>query len=371
MSRMTDIENQANMYCGFYPSTNGDRKYGSSDFGKFLNGLICDGVFLTVHDQFKVSPASTDGSSRAVKISTGKAWFNNTWLELIDEYSIECAEAYDDGDRYDAIVIAINTTNSPVTYDEQTLPRMDTTIISIRGTKATAGTPAVPITAGKQEVIEGVYLYPIANIYRGRSTAAITASDIYYTVGTEVCPYVEALVTPSNDATEFTEMWNAQLDNYIAGLEAKWQSEVVAVHDQEWNEYFDAKTVDTDAWIAAEKGKFDDWFEYVNSLVDTEGTLADLVNQIVGLEWDNYLACGFPYCTTTVSEDGKTITSVSTDRNQGTNGWKLVKEFNDDFSFCTIGLYDTSNNHIKSRFVSISEDGNVIRTDTVRPSPII
>lgn len=330
MSVMTD-KNQANMYCGFYPSNNGDRKYGASDFGRFLNGLICDGVFLTQHNQFKVSPTPNPG--RSVIVDTGKAWFNGTWLELTDEYAIECEEAYEDGDRYDAIVIAINLTSSDFVYDGKTLPAKDTNIIAIKGIKSTAGNPVIPITDGNQEVAEGVYLYPLADIYRARSTNTITYSDIRIRVGDSVCPYVQALVTPSNDATEFTEMWREQLDNFIVELKNKYDSEwgeYSTNKKDEMNDWFDGQQTEYESWIADRQAEYENW---KNTVLD------DSKNDAVGKmltdthehEIKSYLLNGLPDGSKTASEDGKTFIHEN-------DSYVLTKVFADDFMSYTVTL---------------------------------
>ena len=54
---------------GFYNSVNGDRKYDADAFGRLFEGVIRDGVFLSVGDQFKVS---LDSGMR-LRIGTGKA----------------------------------------------------------------------------------------------------------------------------------------------------------------------------------------------------------------------------------------------------------------------------------------------------------
>ena len=348
MSIMTD-KNQSNMYCGFYPSNNGDRKYGSQDFGRFLNGLICDGVFLTLYDQFKVSPTPNPG--RSVVVGTGKAWFNGTWLELTDDYPIECEESYDDGDRYDAIVIAVNTTSSDFTYDGKTLPAYDTNIIAIKGDKSRGGTPVVQFTAGNQEVYKGagVYLYPIADVYRGQNTTAITASDIRIRVGDAVCPYVQALITPSNDATKFTEMWRAQLDNFIDGLHADWEAEKEN-YDNDWNIYFTNKQKEMDTWFANRQAEYETW---KNSVLDD--TKNDTVGNLAVSTWEHemksYMLNGLPDGTKTVSEDGKTFTHTNDE-------YVLTKEFADDFMSYSITLTLINGTLIGHGNVSFDSSGN-------------
>ena len=375
MSRMTDeTGKQSYMYCGFYPSNKGDRIYGNSDFGRFLNGIVCDGVFSTIYDQFKVSPASAESAGRAVVVGTGKAWFNGTWLELTEEYEIECDDAYADGDRYDAIVIAINISDDSYQYTENgndvTLPPRDTTIAVMKGPKSLNGSPTIPFGVNasgvyESEIHEGVYIYPIADIYRGRSTS-ITTSDIYYKVGTKVCPYVTALVTPSNNATEFTEMWNAQLDNYINGLESKWRAEVIDVYDAQWSSYSGTKQQQMTDWFEQQQAAFENWFNWINDQMSIGDTGADLLQTMTENVYESYLLNGFPFATTTVSDDGKTITSI-----EQKYGFKLVKKFSDDFTQCSIILYDSADNVLGSRYLYISEDGSFIQAQNTRPSPEI
>lgn len=348
MSKMTDV-NQANMYCGFYPSNAGDRKYGSLDFGRFLDGLVCDGVFLTLYDQFKVSP----NSGRSVIVGTGKAWFNHTWLELTDEYAIECEESYQDGDRYDAIVIAINTTNNDVTYDGRILPARDTTIVAIKGSKSTAGNPVVPITVSNQEVSEGVYLYPLADIYRARTTTTITAGDIRIRVGEAVCPYVESLVTPSNSATEFVEMWRAQLDKFIDGLQSDWNSEKERYND-DWTLYFTAKKTEMDNWFSEQTASYEYW---KNTVLDDSKN--DAVGSLLFTTYEHeirsYLMHGLPDGTKTASDDGKTITHANA-------RFILTKVFSDDFSSYVTTLKTVDDVLVATSEVIIDSTGNSTTT---------
>lgn len=73
---------------GFYNAelVNGeyDRTYDADDFGKMFDGLITDGVFPTYGKQFKCSKYN----DLAVKVGTGKAWFNGTWSILEKASSI-------------------------------------------------------------------------------------------------------------------------------------------------------------------------------------------------------------------------------------------------------------------------------------------
>ena len=61
---------------GFYNSLNGDRKYNAMDISRLFDGLIKDGVFMSIGSAFIVEASS----ERVVNVGIGRAWFNNTWI---------------------------------------------------------------------------------------------------------------------------------------------------------------------------------------------------------------------------------------------------------------------------------------------------
>lgn len=46
---------------GFYNSNDKDRVYDAKDFSEIFNGIINDGVFMSVGDKFNVTPVSDQG----------------------------------------------------------------------------------------------------------------------------------------------------------------------------------------------------------------------------------------------------------------------------------------------------------------------
>ncbi|MCM1226027.1 MAG: leucine-rich repeat domain-containing protein [Clostridium sp.] len=61
---------------GFFDAKNLDRVYTAEDFNKYLSGLICNGVFDTYGDCFKV----TSNGDLTVTVGTGKAWINGHYF---------------------------------------------------------------------------------------------------------------------------------------------------------------------------------------------------------------------------------------------------------------------------------------------------
>ncbi len=61
---------------GLFNSKNLDRVYTAEDFNKYLSGLICNGVFDTYGECFKI----TSNGNLTVTVGTGKAWINGHYF---------------------------------------------------------------------------------------------------------------------------------------------------------------------------------------------------------------------------------------------------------------------------------------------------
>lgn len=61
---------------GFFDSKNGDRKYSAEDFNKYLSGLICNGIFDSYGDCFRV----TANNDLTVTVGSGKAWIDGHYF---------------------------------------------------------------------------------------------------------------------------------------------------------------------------------------------------------------------------------------------------------------------------------------------------
>ena len=89
---------------GFYNSQNGDRTYDATDISSIFDGIINDGVFMSIGDAFIVSAAT----GMQVKVGSGRAWFNHTWTynSVASLHAIEPAEIV--LNRIDTVVLEIN-----------------------------------------------------------------------------------------------------------------------------------------------------------------------------------------------------------------------------------------------------------------------
>ena len=62
---------------GFFNSLSGDRKYDARQMGEMFDGLIEDGVFMSIGDALK----TVLSSGMTVAVGTGRAWFLHTWTK--------------------------------------------------------------------------------------------------------------------------------------------------------------------------------------------------------------------------------------------------------------------------------------------------
>lgn len=116
---------------GFYNSKNGDRKYNATHFGKLFDGIITDGVFSSVYNQFRVVPVDNpDPTDPTVMIKSGAAWLGRTWniLDSDTEYSFSTVAA--NKQRTDAICIEVNQSDKS---DEANNPSRTNRIVIVQG----------------------------------------------------------------------------------------------------------------------------------------------------------------------------------------------------------------------------------------------
>lgn len=213
---------------GFYNSLNGDRKYNAEDMSSLFDGIINDGVFATIGQAFKVSP----NSGNSIIVDIGKAWFNGKYVKNDALLPIDCSEAELLQDRYDAVVIEVDKSDSV----------RDGDIKVVFGTPSTE--PVYP-TLTKSEMVNQ---YPIAYILRPAGSTEITASNIINRVGTSECPYVTGLLSVMT------------IDNIVAQWEAQWD---------EWfsNEKTEASS-EADQYMAEAQASFETWFDSLQLVLE-------------------------------------------------------------------------------------------------------
>ena len=190
---------------GFYNSVNHDRKYNAMQLANLLDGIINDGVFMTVGDHFAVS----QNSGMTVKVGIGRAWFNMTWL-------------YNDSQ----LVLAVEPS-------DLTLPRIDAVVVEVNTSqevrastiKIVKGTPNASPVAPTMVSTATIHQYPLALISVGANVSSITADKITNKVGTADCPYVNGILTTSTVEAQAAS-WETAFNTWFDGVKGTLSGDV-------------------------------------------------------------------------------------------------------------------------------------------------
>ena len=263
---------------GFYNSVPdaesgiGDRRYTAEQLSSIFDGIINDGIYEGYGTAFEVK-ASSDGSY--ITVGTGRAWFDHTWTLNDTTLVIQGSDipvAHDTLNRYDAVVIEVNSNES---YRQNTI-------------KIVEGTPATTPKKPTMEDTATLHQYPLAYIYRKYASTTISQSDIVNNRGLTGCPFVTGIVQILT------------IDSFVA----QWQSEFY-----DWNT---EKRAEFSTWSTERKAEFETWFDGVKDILN-QVDVGELYNMIRSTSIVTFAADGWseeaPY-TQTVTVTGITAASV-------------------------------------------------------------
>lgn len=169
---------------GFYDSLNHDRLYNAQQMSAIFDGIINDGVFMSVGNQFH----TVAGTGMQVIVKSGRAWFDSTWTLNDAEYPISIDAADVLLTRIDAVVLEVNS---------EVATRANT-IKVVKGTPAS--TPAKPTLTNTATI----HQHALAYVTVAKNTTAITNSMIEIVVGKTETPYVTAIL----QTTDITDLFN-------------------------------------------------------------------------------------------------------------------------------------------------------------------
>ena len=146
-------------------------------------------------------------SNLTVNISSGRAWFNNTWTnnDALLPLTLDPAEAI--LNRYDAIV--------EVAPDER-----ENRFKIVKGTPATTPIKPVMVKAG------GIYQYPLAYIYVGKGVGSISQANISNAVGTTECPFITGAMQQVT-TNDIIAQWESEFNTWFDDLQAQLEGNVV------------------------------------------------------------------------------------------------------------------------------------------------
>lgn len=326
---------------GFYNSFNHDRKYNAEDFGRIFDGLIKDGIYMGFGDAFKVSPY--DSESMKIKVGTGRAWFNHTWLVSENPTILDIDRAEIAMKRIDSVIIEINKTTEI----------RNSNIVVIKGTPSANPTPPAI------EQTSDIKRYILANIKLNENVTKITTSDIENMIGRDSTPYVTGIIQTIN-IDRLVDQWNSQWDDFkrIETEEINaWQNTAKSQIDT-WGRdlvnYSENKKATIDDWyntntremltyMVNKKSELDTWVAGIKNVLNEEAIvkLTAMYNEMVKKIDD------LTRNTTTKIEDFKLE-----------NGRKLSEFSNDVLEY--IQSRDTKiNTHIEFR-----DDGSIVTTNS-------
>lgn len=211
---------------GFYNSVGGDRKYNAIELSSIFDGIIVDGVFMSIGDALKV----TASSGMNVTIGEGRAWFNHTWTLNDSPYPMAVPSSEVLLDRIDAIVLEVNSNTN----------------VRANSFKVVSGTPASNPQKPTLTKSELVNQYPLAYVRVKAGATSITQANITNAVGTSECPFITAPLE-GMDVDELIVQWEAQYTE----------------------------------WMEESKSAFDAWFQQMKDQLseDVAGNLQNQINQ--------------------------------------------------------------------------------------------
>lgn len=163
-----------------------------------FDGILIDGVFMSVGDHFAVKPRG----GMVVTVGSGRAWFNGTWSWNSSDMVVRLPEAEIVWPRYDAIVLEI---------DKRKTSRRNR-ICVIKGTPA-ASNPQKPTLSKTEDFAQ----YALAYVYQPPEAAEVTKANIQNVVGHAETPYATGLIQVYNVDAIWSQ-WEARFEEWFEKL---------------------------------------------------------------------------------------------------------------------------------------------------------
>lgn len=275
--------------CGFYNSKNHDRKYDATQISSMFDGIIQDGIYMDIGDQFMVF----ENSGMVVNVGTGRAWFNHTWTVNDAAYPIRIDDAETLLNRIDTIVLEVNSE------------------VSVRNNKIKVikGTPGKSPVRPTLTNTKNIHQYPLASIRVEANTTSIRYSNIQNHVGTSETPYVTGVIQTMN------------IDNLIV----QWWDQ--------WNEFYQTQTAEMRKNNNQFKQQLDTWY-------NTETTA--MKNQ-----WSTFYNNKTSEINSTTNQWNKFYSDKTNEMNETSEFWK--KQWSAFYNEITAEMTET-NDYWKERW---------------------
>ena len=182
---------------GFYNGLNNDRKYSATQLSDLFEGIITDGIFMSIGSKLMV----VANTGMIVNVGTGRAWFDNTWTNNDAILPLEVPTSNIVLNRIDTVVLEVNKAQAT----------RANTIKIVSGVAATS--PVKATLTNNAEVTQ----YPLAYIYVGAGVTSIVQGNITNAVGTSECPFITG-VMDGMDIDALILQWNSQFDIWFQAM---------------------------------------------------------------------------------------------------------------------------------------------------------
>lgn len=228
---------------GFYNSFEHDRRYNSLQISRIFDGIINDGIYATV-EKAMILRVNELGQ---VVVQPGRGWFDHTWNYNDADLPLPTPESDLLLDRYDAVVIDIDSSNAQRKND----------IIWVIGEPSS--TPQKPNMIKTFEHTQ----YPLGYVYRKANSTEISQEDVKNAVGTEECPFVTGIIdTISID--ELLLQWKDQWDQFMSRYEES-AGQWIADRQKEYIDHFTKLYQDSSEYYDSYIGDIQDYYEDISS----------------------------------------------------------------------------------------------------------
>lgn len=250
---------------GFYNSVNHDRRYNALQMSSIFDGIIRDGIFMSIGTAMVVKAAS----GMTVNVGEGRAWFDHTWTLNDSELPVKLEASELILNRIDTIVLDVDHRDSV----------RANSIIAIKGTPAS--NPVAPTLIRSTDHNQ----YPLCNIYVKAGVTEITQSNITNLVGTGSCPFITGILE-SIDIEDLVSQWEAQWNEFYNAQTLDMQL-TADEWKKQWNDWYTVQTAvataDMEKWMSDRQADFNYWWSQMQAVLDGD-VAANLAQRVLKLE---------------------------------------------------------------------------------------
>ena len=250
---------------GFYNSVNHDRRYNALQMSSIFDGIIRDGIFMSIGTAMVVKAAS----GMTVNVGEGRAWFDHTWTLNDSELPVKLEASELILNRIDTIVLDVDHRDSV----------RANSIIAIKGTPAS--NPVAPTLIRTTDHNQ----YPLCNIYVKAGVTEITQSNITNLVGTGSCPFITGILE-SIDIEDLVSQWEAQWNEFYGAQTLDMQL-TADEWKKQWNDWYTVQTAvataDMEKWMSDRQADFNYWWSQMQAVLDGD-VATNLAQRVLKLE---------------------------------------------------------------------------------------